>query len=262
MSYRIILIFVALTFPLSTFAKNSFLVAPTSVEINLSRPNTASFVVTNNGDAPVRVSISPIYFPVDSRFMPPAKPLDAKTAKQDDLSKYMIVSPGMVSVKPGDQRIIRVSVRPPAGLKKGEYRSHLLFSMLDIADRMKMKKKDDSGVSMQINFKSETAVVVYGSVGTGDFKLATECSLLKDKKNKTKVKITNSGLWRFDGWLRVYDGDNKSKPLVDDKIFMVRQSVKEETLSWSPKDNKNEVEITFVPLDDKKKSFTTKCKLV
>jgi P pilus assembly chaperone PapD len=217
-----------------------------------------SFVVTNNGTGQVRVDISPIYFSVDSKFMPAAKPLNASTTKNDDLSSFIIVSPKVVSIKQGEQRTVRVSVRPQPGLKEGEYRAHILFSMLDIADSVQVKgkkgKKGEEGLSMKINFKSETAVVIYGSVGKGLADLKTSCSLLKN--GKTKVVITNSGKWRFDGWLRIYDG---SKKLADEKVFMTRESIRDTVLNWAPKDSKGPITIKWVPLDNKKKEFTTTC---
>lgn len=240
--------------PSFLFATNTFLVAPTSAEIDLTKPNTVSFIVTNNGDGKVRITISPIYFPVDSKFMPTAKPLHPDTTKQDDLSSYMVISPKTVSLKSGEQRTVRVSVRPPAtGFTDGEYRAHVLFAMLDIADSVKSKGSKD-GVSMKINFKSETAVVVYGSVGTGLADINTTCELLKN--GKTKVNITNSGKWRFDGWLSILDGNKK---LTEDKVFMTRESMRNSILNWAPKDTTAPVKITWKPLDDKKKPFTTLC---
>lgn len=242
--------------PSILFAKNTFLVAPTSAEISLDRPNTISFVVTNNGDAQVRVEISPIYFPVDSKFMPTAKALYPDTSKKDDLSTHMVISPKVISLKPGEQRTVRVSVRPPSGdLKEGEYRSHVLFSMLDIADSMQTKTNKD-GFSMKLNFKSETAVVVYGSVGKGSASISTNCEILKNKK--TKVNITNEGKWRFDGWLRILEGDKK---LAEDKIFMTRESIKEAVLNWAPQSMDQPIQITWVPIDENKKKFTTLCTL-
>ena len=241
--------------PTLLFAKNMFLVAPTSAEVSLEKPSTASFVVTNNGDDRIRVAISPIYFPVDSKYMPSAKPVDPTTTKTDDITPYMVTSPKVVSIKPGDQRTVRVSIRPPAGLKAGEYRAHVLFAMLDIAETIKTKP-DKEGLSMKINFKSETAVVVYGSVGTGTAQLNAKCEVLKTGK-KTKVTVTNSGDWRFDGWLRIYDGDKKR---AEDKMFIVRNSVRSTVLNWAPPaDSKDPIKIRWVPLDEKKKEFTTVC---
>jgi hypothetical protein len=250
--------------PSTLFAANTFLVAPTNAEISLDKPNTISFVATNNGDSQIRLSISPKYFPVDSKYMPPAKPLNVATAGTDDLSSFMIISPKVVSLKPGEQRTVRVSIRPQPGLKEGEYRGHVLFSTLDIAESVTVEgekgKGGEKGLSMQINFKTETAVVVYGSVGNGLADLNTSCSLVGT--GKTKVVVTNSGKWRFDGWLRIYEG---SKKRVDEKVFMTRESIREIVLNWAPpqdkegKDKKELVTITWVPLDEKHKEFKTTC---
>jgi len=247
---------ILLFLPTLLFAKSTFMVAPTSAKVSLERPSTVSFVVTNNGDAKVRVKIDPIYFPVDSKFMPSAKPLDPKNKTADDLTSFMTISPKVVSVDPGDQRTVRVSVRPKAGsFKEGEYRGHVLFAMLDVGDVMETKgTKGKEGVSMKIAFKSETAVVFYGEVGKGSANLKTKCELLKN--GKTKIDITNAGKWRFDGWLRIMDGNKK---LTEDKVFIVRESIRNTVLNWAPKDITQPVKITWVPLDEAKKPFTTQC---
>ncbi|HOW16345.1 MAG TPA: hypothetical protein PK443_01395 [bacterium] len=235
---------------------NSFLVAPTSAEIKLNRPNTISFVVTNNGDARIRVSVSPIFFPVGSKFMPPLKSMSKEDKNYDDISKNMVVSPKVISLSPGEQRTVRVSVRPPANLKDGEYRSHILFSMLDVASSVTSKKNGDGGLSMKLDFKSETAVVVYGSIGTGKFDLSTTCSAIN---KKTKVNIVNNGFWRFDGWLVI--NDDKDKRIVEEKVFMTRQTSKDVLLNWSPAETQKEIKISWIPLDEKQKKVTTVCKL-
>lgn len=237
------------------YALNSFLVAPTSAEIKLNRPTTLSFVVTNNGDSRIRISVSPIFFAVGSKFMPPLKRIGGEGDDYDDIAKYMMVSPKVVSLNPGEQRTVRASVRPPSSLKEGEYRAHVLFAMLDVAGSVASKKKGD-GLSMKLDFKSETAVVVYGTVGTGSAKLETICSVVK---NKTRVAIKNSGLWRFDGWLTIY-GD-KDKKLVEEKVFMTRQTSKDLLLNWAPSADQKSIKINWVPLDEKQKRMTTTCSL-
>jgi hypothetical protein len=253
-----ILSYTLLIFPSVLFARNSFLVAPTSAEISMKKPTTMSFVVTNNGDEVIRIAIAPIYFEVGSKFMPPSAPLVPKTTKDDNITPFMVISPKVLSIRPGDQRTVRVSIRPGSDLAPGEYRGHVLFSMLDIANTIGKKAKKGEGMSMVLNFKSETAVVIYGSVGSGVADLKTTCSLAKN--GNLKVKITNSGKWRFDGWMRIYD-PKSNKKLVEDKVFMTRESMKDSTLNWKPKDATKPLDISWVPLDEKKKTIKTKCKL-
>ncbi len=255
MRKTLLLLLAVLSFNL--YAVNSFLVAPTSAEIKLDRPTTLSFVVTNNGDSKIRISVSPIFFPVGSKFMPPLKQIGGNVSGYDDISKNMVVSPKVVSLGKGEQRTVRVSVRPPAGLKDGEYRAHVLFAMLDVANSV-LSKKNGEGFSMRLDFKSETAVVVYGSVGSGDSSLETACSVAK---NKTKVSVKNNGLWRFDGWLTIYDAEKKDKKLVEEKVFMTRETSKDMLLNWSPSANQKIIKIDWVPLDEKKKRTTTTCNI-
>jgi P pilus assembly chaperone PapD len=257
-----VLLVLFLLFSFNLNAKNSFLVAPTSAEIDLKKPTTLSFIVTNNGDDNIRLNISPIYFEIGSKFMPPLKALDPKTSKEDSLVPFMKVSPKVISLKPTEQRTVRVSVRPNKELKKklGEYRAHVLFAMLDIAETLgKKKEAGEKGIGVQLSFKSETAIVIYGSSGKGEAEIVPECSITKN--GKLKLKIKNKGLWRFDGWLRIYDPKDKDKKLVEDRVFMTRQSIKEELLNWKPEEGTKSVEINWVPLDEKRKSFKTTCNI-
>ena len=259
---KLMVVNLLLLLPSGLIAKNGFLVAPTSAEVSLKKPVTLSFIVTNTGDNKIRLNISPIYFEIGSKFMPPLAALDPKTSKDDSLVPFIKVSPKVVSLKPTEQRTVRVSIRPSKELKakEGEYRAHVLFAMLDIAETLgKKKKPGEKGVGMQLNFKNETGVVIYGSVGKGTPKLIPACSI--SKNGKLKVKIKNKGLWRFDGWLRIADPEDESKKLVEDRIFMTKQSVKEELLNWKPKEGIKSLEIKWVPLDTKRKSFKTTCKI-
>jgi fimbrial chaperone protein len=45
-------------------------------------------------------------------------------------SSMIRFSPRQITVGPGENQTVRLSFRPPAGLGKGEYRSHLLFEIL------------------------------------------------------------------------------------------------------------------------------------
>lgn len=252
-------IFICSLFSLTTYASGtSFLVAPTSAEIDLKKPNTVSFVVVNNGDNRIRVSASPIFFPVGSKFMPPMESIVNEKEDRDDLSKYMVVSPKVVSLKSGERRTIRVSIRPSVELSEGEYRAHVLFSTIDIerSASVRRKKKDGDGFSMSMSFKTETGVVIYGSKGKGSSKMDAKCYLIKDK---TKIKIINSGLWRFDGWLTIYDPNNRNKKLVEEKVFLTRQSKQDVLLNWVPFGDQKNIKIEWIPLDTKLERTTSTC---
>ena len=115
----------------SGYAKNSFLVAPTKIIVNLDKPSVNTFIVINNGDQNIRVTAQPIYFENGSASLPLGENLFKEKGDYDNLAKYIKVSPPVVSLKKGQKRQVRVAIRPLKNIPKGEYRAHILFKMLE-----------------------------------------------------------------------------------------------------------------------------------
>ncbi len=225
---KLFLSFVLLISAYNLVAKNSFSVAPTRVEIDLSKPKTESFVVHNNGDGDVRIEVEPIYFPVDSKEMDYGIPLNPALANADDLTSSVRSSPRIVTLKPGEQRIVRISVRPKDNLAPGEHRAHLLFKMLEIAETTKqVGTVGGKKVGMQMSFKLQMAVSIIGHNGTPQPQIKSECTFTD---NKIKIKATNPSLWRFDGWLMAYN--QTGKLLHELKLVVIRESSKNFNYDW------------------------------
>jgi hypothetical protein len=247
-----------LGFVRTALAKNNFAVAPTRVFIDLSKPKTESFILLNNGDETIRIETTPIYFPVDSKEMNNGKAINPKTAVNDDLSSYIRVSPRLISIQPGEQRAVRISVRPPEGLKEGEYRAHILFHMVEVAQTINQKlNAQNKSIGMQLSFKLETAVSVIGKIGNGPPKINSDCSI--NKNVKMTIEVANTAPWRFDGWLRIYKKNNEDTPLQNEKLFLLRESSRQLTYSWDFLKETNEVVLKWFNNDETNEILKTEC---
>ena len=215
------------------FAKNSFLVAPGRVDFDLSRPVTQSFIITNNGDGRIRLSIEPVYFAIDSRSLAAGEPLDKVHPEKDDLRPYIRVSPRALSLKPGQRRDIRISIRPPADLAQGDYRAHLLVRMLETAVTQEMQTGPEGSIGMKIDIKMETAVAVYGHVGERQAQFDVACS--RNDDGEMLFDITNPSRWRFEGWFNVFNGSNdQGLPLTRFYVNSLRESRRTVNSKWKP----------------------------
>ncbi|MEI6093027.1 MAG: hypothetical protein WCQ47_05010 [bacterium] len=242
-------------FPIMLFAEGNYVISPPITDVSIDRPQNISFLVVNKGEEQLKMSISLMYFPVDSKFMPKAKAIDPETTKNDDLSQYIDFNPKVLSIKPGQQKTVRVSVHPSQGLADGEYRAHLNFKVLDMEKTNNTKNVTNttkSNALMNITFKKEIAAVIYGSKGTGYAKLSTKCSTLKD--GKVKVTVTNSGKWRFKGRYMIVNNED-----LTDILVITRESIRDIVLNGIIKKTKEPIKIEWIPDDDKKETITTTC---
>ncbi len=198
------LFMIAMLFSGSAIARNSFLVAPGRVDIDLSRPKTQSFIITNDGDERIRLSIEPVYFAVDSKSLAAGSPIGIHKPGYDDLHKFIRVSPRALSLSPGQRRDIRISVRAPGDLLEGDYRAHLLVKMIENATTLISGETSDEGsVGMRLNIKMETGVALYGHKGDREPKIDFICNT--DPKGHLQIQANNTSVWLFDGWIRIYE---------------------------------------------------------
>ncbi|MDH5527089.1 MAG: hypothetical protein OEY97_07250 [Nitrospirota bacterium] len=210
-------------------AANSFLVAPGRVDMDLTRPRTQVFILTNNGDGAIRLTIEPIYFEVDSASLRAGEPLDAAASVQDDMTPWLRVSPRTVSLQPGERRNIRASVRPPADLPDGEYRAHLLVRMLEPARNMGPTGGDEA-LTMRLTLKMETAVAIYGHRGRRDGQITFGCHI--GAGGELELVGVNRSIWRYEGTVRAYPPGTDltaapdSRPLFEQPVLLYRESRK------------------------------------
>lgn len=244
----------------NSWSKNSFLVAPGRVDFDLNRPTTQSFIITNNGDGPIRLSIEPIYLAIDSKSMAAGEHLKPETAALEDLTQYVKVSPRRLSLNPGQRRDIRISLRPPANITDGDYRTHLLVSMMEVARTIKNDVNDENAVGMELNIKMETAVAVYGHKGERQPKLDVGCNI-EDASKQLNLSIVNPSVWRFDGFIQVFKSNGPTdKPLYENRLISLRESKKSMLTRLKPTD-KGPFLIRTLNFEDRKEIGSSTCTL-
>ncbi|MBL4865314.1 MAG: hypothetical protein JKY67_02935 [Pseudomonadales bacterium] len=221
-------------FPQISSARNSFLVAPGRVDFDLTRPKTESFIITNNGDGKIRLSIKPTYFAIDSKALALGTSLRPETAEIENLTGFIRVSPRTLSLQPGQKRNIRISLRPPKGLLEGDYRTHLLVSMLEAAQVVKTSNDNPDMLGMELSIKMETGVAIFGHKGERSPILDVACTT-DPETNALAFIINNTSIWRFDGMIEVFPSTGSTEtPLLTEHIVSYRESRNESSTSWVP----------------------------
>ncbi len=100
---------------------------PTRIEIEKNQ-RAAQVELINRGLTPESYRISV----VNRRMTETGQIVPAETTEQDErFATHMLrYSPRQVTLKAGESQTVRISLRKPAGLPNGEYRSHLQFDRL------------------------------------------------------------------------------------------------------------------------------------
>lgn len=209
----------------SALADDSFLVAPTHVTLDLAHPVTQTFIVTNTGDDRIHLKVKPLFLHIGDSGFKLGHSLGRHKENAGNLARYMLVSPRALSLMPGEKRVVRLSVVPPAHLKEGHYRGHLLFHMLNIAHTIDENGGDKTKgrLSMHINLLMESAIAVTGVKGTPVYKPSFSCA--RGKGGALAVTVHNPSVWRIKGALDVMQLSTHKKAQVDD-LLVLRESTR------------------------------------
>jgi P pilus assembly chaperone PapD len=237
-SIRCLLWIIALILPTVSIAKTSFAVAPGRLYFDLNHPKTQSFLIRNNGDKLVHLRIHPTFLPIASRSLHAGLSLITAKEKKTSLTPYILISPPVLSLRPGEQRDVRVSIRPSAHLNPGTYRAHLIVHMLEIFHQHHSKHVIQHGsVGMNLNFLMEIAVAIYANKGQGSVKLTTACHL--NNKKQLVINVTNRTPWNFAGKTTLYKKNGTQKKIASKEIVIYRDSIKEIKFDHISKNIKN-----------------------
>lgn len=206
------------------FGFDPFLIAPGRVELNLETPHTQRIVITNPGKTPIRLSVEPIYLPINGKDLKLGSPFPESSHDQDDLSPYLLVSPRVLSLQPGQQRLVRISTRPLVHLPDGDYRAHLLVKMKEVATHLKstIHSSESSRFNLNIGIKMETAVAIYGRKGNPHPKVHITC---QQKGDSLQINMVNPSVYHFDAELKATGQHTQTSWLTQkQRLFCLRQS--------------------------------------
>ncbi len=205
---KLIILFVLIFFATTTFGNNFFLVAPGVLHLNLkNKRSIESFIIRNTGENKLRLRLATVYFPIGSKSMKMGVPLNKEIV--DDISKNLIVSPKIVSLKPGQKRTVRVAFRKNRKFEAGDYRAHVLIKSVDPVKQKANPGNETKGISLNLNIKLQTAIAVY--VHSGKSNASVDFISSKDKKGNIVITSINKTKFKYDGWFQIIQGSNKSK---------------------------------------------------
>lgn len=134
----------------------SFQVSPTRFEFPLDRRFTNYFSVTNNSSAVLRLRITTAFLEADAR-----GGLVERAGSPHDLAPWLVLNPRRFTLEPSARRVVRFSVRPPAELPPGEYRTVVFFEELP----PRPEDGGAEGTAVQIQILTRLGVTIYGRVG-------------------------------------------------------------------------------------------------
>lgn len=141
---RVFFLVYILTF-ISVYALN-FSIAPTKFQVDLDKIETQEAYIINNTSTPLRIEV---YLDV------------AQGYEGRDLNSNIVFFPKLVSVKPGGRQSVRFRLKDIEELKKGEYKSLLVFREKPQQIK-KIDKSEEKEVTTEFNFITEVAIGIKG----------------------------------------------------------------------------------------------------
>ncbi len=175
-------------------AQANMLVSP--VRVQLDDSNTSVEVTLRNpSDGPRTYRL----MWVEKKMLENGSYVDYKEGEKPEhnpASPYLRLSPRQVTVAPKTNQRVRVQYRPSPGMKKGEYRSHLLFKVVsDVSEPYSTQEIEggDGGISVILNMQLSVAIPVivkHGVTGHPTVTITDVEPILKDGGGKPSFSIT------------------------------------------------------------------------
>ena len=164
----------------------SFQVSPTRFEFSLERRFTDFFTVTNNSAEPLRLRVVTAFLEPDERGT-----LQAREKHPHDLAPWLVLNPRRITLDPAEKRVVRFSIRPPADLPPGEYRTVVFFEELPA----RPDGREDTGTGFRIQILTRLGVTIYGRVGDArpEVRLEAPSVAVEAEALRVKALLHNAG---------------------------------------------------------------------
>ncbi|HRQ60129.1 MAG TPA: hypothetical protein PLO23_01200 [Alphaproteobacteria bacterium] len=132
-------------------------------------------------------------------------PLDATF----DAEKSLIFSPRQVTIAPGENQRVRLSLRRPADLPDGEYRAHLLMKRVSDGNEPRTGVVTDSGISAQMGTNVGFSIPVIVRQGAYDAGAVISDPEFVPPANPAQphslhITVTRTGIHSVAGSFKVY----------------------------------------------------------
>jgi fimbrial chaperone protein len=124
-------------------------------------------------------------------------------------SSMIRFTPRQVTLKPGERQTIKLSLRRPARLAEGEYRSHLLFKALPPPASLARPDEQTAGLTMRLNLVTSFVIPVVVQHGTANSKVSLAAASIHydtttPSKSNVLVEINRVGKFSTYGDLEAY----------------------------------------------------------
>lgn len=123
-------IYTILVFLLSTTAFGYINIYPMEFDKNISNGVTESFKLYNRTSSEIRYRVY------------------IEKSKEKDMSQWIEIYPQSISLKPLEEKELRLSVTPPKNAQAGEYKAKLVIKEIKVPN-----KKDDKKINIMTLFK-------------------------------------------------------------------------------------------------------------
>lgn len=163
------LLCMALSFGFSTVAEANLLINPTRVQFGpTDRSADVTLINTSDAVTTYRLEWTEKQAQPDGGYtdLTPEQALVFPVA-----SKMLRFTPRQVTLQPGERQNIKLALRRPANLAKGEYRSHLLFKAVPPEKNVAVKNE---GASLGINIVLSFSIPVTVRQGELQYSLAAD----------------------------------------------------------------------------------------
>jgi len=211
----------------------SLQVSPTRFEFSLDKRFTNYFIVTNNASQPVRIRIYAQFVRFDE-----GSRIRTEEGHPHDLGRWLVLNPRRMSLQGQERRVVRFSVRPPATIEPGEYRTVVFFEELPgPPTRTKPRApQNQQGIGLELNLLTRLGVSLYGM--KGERRAAVELGEAQAGIEGQKLVLT--GLLRNTGNIHVplrLEGElvtdaQETVETVSTPFIIQRDGTRRFTLSW------------------------------
>lgn len=176
-------------------------VFPTKLSLS-TRKKSTSITLRNRSKETTTYKISKIYYrQAEDGSMRKA---DEITLSDRALDEYLKFSPRRVTLRPGEEQVVRLMVRKSAKLAEGDYRTHIRFEPISQNE----KKREDfvTQVKMSIKAKIAISVPVIFRQGQPDFKLNLDgLNIVQNQKESSySVNMNKDGNVFAHGTLKLF----------------------------------------------------------
>lgn len=176
--------------------------------------------------------------------------------KGDELKKFPIASgmvrftPRQVTLKPGERQTIKLSLRRPANLANGEYRSHLRFKALPPPGSLARPDEQTAGMALRLNLVTSFSIPVVVQQGKLDAQVALENASINYNASNLSGSSVSLVVKRVGGFSVYGDFEAYWTPVGGNESLIAKAG----SISLWPEADKRKLSLAWVGTDFAKSS--------